>query len=147
MSETKDTPNCELCGEPMPVGEEMFKYHGYSGPCPKTTKVKHTPGPWASRDATPTEIPSLLLTFPASSVIERHGIVIAVATMHNSGAEAVANAQILAAAPDLLNALKAAAAAINPSDRQGISLMTWNDRLKAATVTINAAIAKAEGRS
>ena len=30
-----DTPKCELCGEPMPAGEEMFKYHGYSGPCPK----------------------------------------------------------------------------------------------------------------
>ena len=28
-------PNCELCGEPMPPGEEVFKYHGYSGPCPK----------------------------------------------------------------------------------------------------------------
>jgi hypothetical protein len=26
---------CELCGEPMPEGETMFKYHGYSGPCPK----------------------------------------------------------------------------------------------------------------
>lgn len=26
---------CELCGEMMPSGEEMFKYHGYSGPCPK----------------------------------------------------------------------------------------------------------------
>ena len=26
---------CELCGEPMAPGEEMFKYHGYSGPCPK----------------------------------------------------------------------------------------------------------------
>ena len=26
---------CELCGEPMPAGEEVFKYHGYSGPCPK----------------------------------------------------------------------------------------------------------------
>lgn len=26
---------CELCGEPMPPGEQMFKYHGYSGPCPK----------------------------------------------------------------------------------------------------------------
>ncbi len=26
---------CTLCGEPMPPGEEMFKYHGYSGPCPK----------------------------------------------------------------------------------------------------------------
>jgi hypothetical protein len=29
------TPVCELCGESMPPGEEMFKYHGYSGPCPK----------------------------------------------------------------------------------------------------------------
>lgn len=26
---------CELCGEPMPPGEEMFKYHGYSCDCPK----------------------------------------------------------------------------------------------------------------
>lgn len=26
---------CELCGEPLPEGEQMFKYHGYSGPCPK----------------------------------------------------------------------------------------------------------------
>lgn len=26
---------CELCGEPMPPGEEMFKFHGYSGACPK----------------------------------------------------------------------------------------------------------------
>lgn len=26
---------CQLCGEPMPPGEEMFKFHGYSGPCPK----------------------------------------------------------------------------------------------------------------
>lgn len=26
---------CELCGEPMPEGEQMFRYHGHSGPCPK----------------------------------------------------------------------------------------------------------------
>jgi len=26
---------CAICGEPMPRGEEMFKFHGYSGPCPK----------------------------------------------------------------------------------------------------------------
>lgn len=26
---------CTLCGEPMPDGEQMFKFHGYSGPCPK----------------------------------------------------------------------------------------------------------------
>lgn len=24
-----------LCGEPMPAGEEMFKFHGYSGNCPR----------------------------------------------------------------------------------------------------------------
>ena len=27
--------DCELCGEPMPPGEEMFRFHGYSGTCPK----------------------------------------------------------------------------------------------------------------
>jgi hypothetical protein len=26
---------CELCGEPMPPDESMFKVHGYSGDCPK----------------------------------------------------------------------------------------------------------------
>jgi hypothetical protein len=26
---------CDLCGKPMPPGEEMFKFHGYSGPCPQ----------------------------------------------------------------------------------------------------------------
>lgn len=32
------TDLCELCGEPMPAGEEMFKYHGYSGPCQRPPK-------------------------------------------------------------------------------------------------------------
>ena len=40
MSETK----CELCGEPMPEGETMFKFHGYSGPCPKPPLPKSRPG-------------------------------------------------------------------------------------------------------
>lgn len=30
---------CELCGEPMPPGEKMFKYHGCSGPCPSSYKA------------------------------------------------------------------------------------------------------------
>jgi len=29
---------CALCGEAMPAGEEMFKYHGHSGPCPASPK-------------------------------------------------------------------------------------------------------------
>lgn len=32
---TTQNTKCELCGEPMPEGEQMFMYHGYSGPCPK----------------------------------------------------------------------------------------------------------------
>lgn len=35
---------CELCGEPMPEGEEMFKFHGYSGPCPKPPLKPERPG-------------------------------------------------------------------------------------------------------
>ena len=34
-SQGDEMHKCELCGEPMPAGEEMFKLHGYSGPCPK----------------------------------------------------------------------------------------------------------------
>ncbi len=34
--------NCGLCGDPMPEGEQMFKYHGYSGPCPKPPLPKTT---------------------------------------------------------------------------------------------------------
>lgn len=33
---------CQLCGEPMPEGERMFKFHGYSGPCPKPPLPKPT---------------------------------------------------------------------------------------------------------
>lgn len=33
---------CELCGEPMPEHEQMFKFHGYSGPCPKPPLAKET---------------------------------------------------------------------------------------------------------
>lgn len=35
MSAPPNIPKCALCGEPMPEGEEMFQYHGYSGDCPK----------------------------------------------------------------------------------------------------------------
>lgn len=30
---------CGLCGEPMPPGEEMFQYHGYSCECPEVSTV------------------------------------------------------------------------------------------------------------
>lgn len=34
MRKMSEQPKCELCGFPMPEGEEMFVMHGYSGPCP-----------------------------------------------------------------------------------------------------------------
>lgn len=36
---------CELCGEPLPEGEQMFKFHGYSGPCPKPPLPRPAPSP------------------------------------------------------------------------------------------------------
>ena len=43
---TRETPPvCEICGEPMPPGEEMFKFHGYSGPCPKPPRAEPSPAP------------------------------------------------------------------------------------------------------
>lgn len=39
-----EQPRCEICGDLMPPGEDMFKYHGYSGPCPEPINplsIKH----------------------------------------------------------------------------------------------------------
>lgn len=37
-----DVARCAICGEPMPLGEQMFKFHGYSGDCPKPPLPKPT---------------------------------------------------------------------------------------------------------
>lgn len=35
----EDEPGvCSICHQALPVGEEMFKFHGYSGPCPAQEK-------------------------------------------------------------------------------------------------------------
>lgn len=57
---------CELCGEPMPDGEEMFKFHGYSGPCPKPP----LPKPAAPPDNPPTHEPDR----PAARCVWRVGV-------------------------------------------------------------------------
>ena len=45
---------CTLCGEPMPAGEEMFKFQGYSGPCPAPPLPKQTVK-WKMVPTEPTE--------------------------------------------------------------------------------------------
>lgn len=42
---------CELCGEQMPDGEEMFKFHGFSGPCPKPPLPRPRPLEYAVSEA------------------------------------------------------------------------------------------------
>jgi hypothetical protein len=64
---------CELCGEPMPPGEEMFKIHGYSGPCPKPPKPRKRPA-WI--DAAAKECGDRVLVGEGerafAEIIERH---------------------------------------------------------------------------
>lgn len=40
---TAERPLCEICGEPMPENEVGFRYHGYSGPCPKPPTPQQSP--------------------------------------------------------------------------------------------------------
>lgn len=44
-----DAPTCQVCGEPMQPGEEMFMYHGSLGPCPKPP-LKRIKAPGLGRD-------------------------------------------------------------------------------------------------
>ncbi len=64
---------CALCGQPWPPGEEMFKFHGYSGPCPKPPLPKKRPA-WI--DAAAKECADLVLVGAGeqsfAEIIERH---------------------------------------------------------------------------
>lgn len=40
--DTSTVALCEICGEPLPPGEEMFKFHGFTTDCPKPPKEKIT---------------------------------------------------------------------------------------------------------
>lgn len=48
---TDEIAKCAVCGEPMPEGETMFKFHGYSGPCPKPPLPQPDPVELARADA------------------------------------------------------------------------------------------------
>jgi hypothetical protein len=46
MTDETELPRCEICGEPMPEGETMFKFHGFSGPCPAPPLPRHAAINW-----------------------------------------------------------------------------------------------------
>lgn len=52
LDPANDVPGiCGLCGQPMPPGEEMFRYHGLSGPCPSIAEPERCPRCGHSRGA------------------------------------------------------------------------------------------------
>lgn len=65
MEPDNQVAKCALCGEPMPEGEEMFKYHGFSGPCPKPARLTGTEPSLATEQAKAT-----VATKPAPRVTE-----------------------------------------------------------------------------
>ncbi len=112
---------------------------------------KHTPGPWKVGGPT---------GFRNQCAIEP-----SICAVYGAGAELEANAQLIAAAPDLLAALKAIAAALDaPRDRLGGLETTMShgdallalrqrygtgacrDNIDGSVLVARAAIAKAEGK-
>jgi hypothetical protein len=104
-----------------------------------TTETKHTPGPWVLRPN------------PGDGIVSEHGGSdgyphtigtvggYLIANVCQQAAETEANARLIAAAPDLLAALKT----IAESWERGFNLDEWRDAMDDA----HSAIAKAEGRT
>ena len=96
---------------------------------------EHTPGPWHIHNGSPT------------TVVGPTGGWIAQLWKWATGKKmAEANARLIAAAPDLLQALKIARDALYPNDKDGMSMREWNLRMIEASTPIHDAIAKAEGK-
>jgi len=65
---------CDICGEPMPNGEEMFKFHGYSGPCPQESGDAYKEAPLtlrAENEALRAEMQPLRLY---AALVEEYGL-------------------------------------------------------------------------
>jgi hypothetical protein len=70
-------------------------------------KTTHTPGEWMQETES---------TVKGNFAIFERNTDTHIATVHNIGAEAEANAKVIAAAPDLLNALQNALAVLEQTD-------------------------------
>lgn len=106
------------------------------------SKTKHTAGPWAIE-----ECRGDFEVYPVKGGPPKLGRWAEVATVSgNYEAEDAANARLIAAAPDLLEALKAAKEVVDVAEGM-TSCRSDDDFIWSAQKLINAAIAKAEGRS
>lgn len=111
----------------------------------KTETAKHTSGPWEAWNAHGGKI---LNSWRVGERNTTPGVVLPVAVVSNdrSGDEQIANAQLIAAAPELLAACKVVEpqgmAEFNAPDDPVVVIQLTRDEL----ASIRSAIAKAEGR-
>jgi len=100
----------------------------------------HTPGPWAIYDERRVFARGLVCECRVPLENDPEDDEWDSPEVAAAEAEAAANARLIAAAPDLLAACRAMAACCGPAE-------TWNGETNAALRMIEAAVAKAEGRS
>ena len=106
-------------------------------------ETKHTPGPWrATRDQDSRGNHCWRIDAPSVSLL-------AVLTYQNAGAraEGIADAHLIAAAPDLLAALEAVLAHEGERDISPIGTELDSAELERAKNAARAAIARAKGKS
>ena len=78
---TDDEARCELCGELMPPNESMFKFHGYSGDCPKPP----LPMPPSELDQLRAEVAQLRAVVAAADAMRDMGVSIGQQVVHPEG--------------------------------------------------------------
>ena len=99
--------------------------------------TEHTPGPWK---AVPCQ--DLIEGFYSWQVLFAKDRIALIKGRVES--EEKANAILIKASPVMLSALRQAHEAINPTDREAISMHEWQGRLKVVSATILQAIREAE---
>ena len=121
---------CEICGEPMPENEQMFKYHGYSSKCPKPPLKKENGNNAGKWHVIGTEI------------IDQNGYIIAECDLSEKVTigNKKANAKLIAAAPELLEALKSITEYWDTANNDNLSL---HDHVRHSLKLAESAINKA----
>lgn len=115
-----------------------------------TTPATPTPGPWHVSTLNGRTVgPSRFLVCAGTTIPQLQAV--AIVTLREDG-ETDANAQLIAAAPDLLAALHLAVTVIRSWESMGLfdqaAEHSWRQYQQSPEMqTINAALAKAEGRS
>ena len=100
-------------------------------------KTEHTPGPWEAQLATGDLVPSVI-TQNGDGIAEVYNF-----NPHDSSV-AVANARLIAAAPEILEALKLCFEVIDQVTAENMADFIGVDRVTTAWQTARAIIAKAE---